>query len=178
MSMFKTRDGWVKIFEEKDVLAIPPEPECVMEDSLCLDEACSDLAYLVREAGLLFDGIDRVVGFGVESLTVADGLARSIAMEKTSGFCFRSCIKENLAIAGETTFLTRPVQPGEKVLLCVDILRSPRLKYNSERIMRAVQLITKAKGIVLPVVAVLLNCSDLLEIDRRKIVSLVNYSAD
>ena len=142
--------------------------EQVMEDPFVLDEAAMDLMLSLVGAGLLTEGVDRVVGPAMGAITLAHDLCRHICY--SSG---RRCLRAYAEKIGEgkdkeMRFNRTAIRTDETVLLAEDVLTTGG----------SVELVAEAAaakgGVVLPFVAVLVNRSGLQEVGGRKIVSLIN----
>jgi orotate phosphoribosyltransferase len=186
--MNRTQEDWIKCYEEKCALWLHDgnrkrphalltsglhssgffNSELVMEDSLLLDDACFDLAVRIDKAFNLYGQV-RVVGPAMGAITLADGLTRHLAKRGLSRECLRAYTeKEGEGENMWMVFKRTTIQPGEKVILCEDVLTT------GGSAGKAVQAVKKAGGIVQPYMAVLVNRSGLHEVEGMEIISLID----
>jgi orotate phosphoribosyltransferase len=188
--MNKTAQGWMSTYKSMGALWIhdgnPKRPhalltsgnhsggffnsELVMEDSLVLDEACSDLVELVRLPIDQYGWIDRVVGPAMGAITLADGVARYLAKYKYPRRCRRAYTEkdgegENLKMVFKRTSVIN----GEIVLLCEDVITT------GGSVERTAKAVTDAAGKLYKVVVTLVNRSGLTKIDEKKIIALIDH---
>lgn len=186
--MFRNTDGWISQYQEKGALWFhdgnPKRPhalltsgkhsdgffnsELVMEDSLLLDEACSDLVELLRQNGVDINNVDRVVGPAMGAITLAHDISRHIGRER-SRLCLRAYTEKEMAGDRKImVFKKTSICSGECILPVEDVLTT------GGSVGLTATTVTEADGIVLPFVGVLVNRSGLTEADDKKIVALID----
>jgi orotate phosphoribosyltransferase len=194
--MNKSQTNWIECYEQKGALWLHgsnfKQPhalltsgkhasgffnsEIVMEDARLLDEACDDLCDLfLLMAGLEVHRVTRVVGPAMGAITLAHSLASCLTSMRNvkSAPCLRAYTEKKVEEKDgqkitRMVFDRTKIQPGEKILLCEDVLTTGG----------SVELTTKAVeeagGHVEPFVLVLVNRSGLNEVGGKLIVALID----
>ncbi len=186
--MLRTSDDWINQYQKKGALWLHDgnskrphalltsgnhssgffNSELVMEDSLILDDACSDLVELLRQHGLILNDVDRVVGPAMGAITLAHDISRHIGRDR-GRFCLRAYTeKETDGDSKLMVFRKTMIRPGERVLPAEDVLTT------GGSVDLTATAVTNVGGIVLSFVAVLVNRSGLTEVKGKKIVALID----
>lgn len=190
--MYNDAAGWIKAYMKKGALWFHDEnmkrphalltsgkhssgffnSECVMEDSLLLDQACLDLVQMLAMQGAVnINNIDRVVGPAMGAVTLAH--STSVHISRARGrVCLRAFTEKEIGLDGVTrmVFKRTAIRPGERILIVEDVLTTGGSVDLTE------SAILEAGGTVLPFVAVLVNRSGLKEVGGKGIVSLIDRS--
>lgn len=148
------------------------DSELVMEDSLILDKAASDLVRLLERRGLKLNSVDRVVGPAKGAITLAHDVARRIGNSRScSRPCLRSYTEKETDGDGKRIFVFKrtAIRPGERILIVEDVLTT------GESANLTAKAIVSLGGIVLPFVGALVNRSRFIKVRGKKIVALVKH---
>ncbi len=202
--MYRDKQGWIRQYVDRGAFWLhggkPIQPhalltsgrhsngffnsDLVMEDSLLLDEACSDLVELLEQHGVDLETVDRVMGPAMGAITLSHDLTRHIARRSMrTSKCIRgytekhqkvSVVVDGTKITTETSEVTMffergtPMRVGEHILADEDVLTT------GETVERTAAAIRAQGGIPMPYVAVIVNRSGLKEADGRKIIALID----
>ena len=145
--------------------------ELVTQDACLLDGASSALVDALFTERETLEDIDRVVGLAMGAITLAHDICRHIA-ESTFDRepCLRAYTEKKQATDGSTVmvFVKTRIIPGEDIVLCEDVLST------GKSVDATAAAVTKAGGILLPYVLVLVNRSGLKEVSGKKIIALID----
>jgi len=186
----KDQDGWIKCYEEKGALWIHDgnvkrphalltsgkhssgffNSELVMEDPELLDQACYDLCELAS-GKLNVDKeckVSRVVGPAMGAITLAHNLALQFVNGSWGKVLRAYTEKEETSAGVKMVFKRTKIIPGESILLCEDVITT------AGSVKLCAQAVKEAGGMVLPVVAALVNRSGVSKVDDMQIIALIN----
>ncbi|MFA6314901.1 MAG: phosphoribosyltransferase family protein [Candidatus Paceibacterota bacterium] len=188
--MMRSTEDWISQYQEKGAFWLhdgnPKRPhalltrgkhssgffdsELVMEDSILLDEATSDLVLLLQKRDINLNNVDRVLGPSMGAITLAHDISRHIGHN-----CFNHVLrayaeKETNGNSKTMVFKRTVIRTGEHVLVVDDVLTT------GDSVGLTVTAVINAGGIVMPFIAVLVNRSGLKEVDGRKIIALIDHS--
>lgn len=189
--MYRTEEGWVRVYQDKDALWIhdgnPNRPHAllssgkhstgffnsrlVIPDEPLLREAAADLINLVQ-ANIGIGGVHRVVGPETGATKLAEFISLEIGKRRGRPCTWASPAKLGSGRLKKMVFDDdrRTVLPGETILLCEDVFTT------GESVELTAVATINAGGVVLPVVVALVNRSDLREVGGRKILALIDRS--
>lgn len=186
-------DNWIELYRRRGALWLhddnPKRPhalltsgkhsngffnsELVMEDPMLLDKASRALLDLLlhepefNEPEFNAYQIDRVVGPAMGAITLAHDLSRHIGLHR-SVYCLRGYTEKETVGEDKTMVFKRvSIRPGEKILAVEDVLTT------GSSVELTTEAISRAGGIALPFVAVLVNRFGLSEVGGKKIVALI-----
>ena len=188
--MSRNQEGWIRQYQQKGALWLhdgdPRRPhalltsgkhsngffnsELVMEDSLLLDEASSDLVDLLLNDGMDVNAVDRVVGPAMGAITLAHDISRHIARRRG-----RSCLRAYTEKETELTngkmmvFKRTTIHSTEGVLMVEDVLTTGGSVILTDTAVKVMCGYTQS------VVAVLVNRSGLTCVGDKKIVALIDH---
>ena len=147
--------------------------EYITRDSYLLDEICSDLVVLLKREGVNLVFVDMVVGIAMGSITLADGIARHMTLERDSEHTDH-CLTAYVEKIGEgkdkrVRFNKTTIRMGMRTLICDDVITTGSSVVSTE------DTVIKNGGNALPYILCLVNRSGLTNIGGKKILSLVDY---
>ncbi len=187
--MHRDTKGWIAEYQRKGALWIhdgnPKRPHAlltsgkhssgffnsgiVMEDTTLLDQASSDLVEILREKGLILDGVNRVVGPAMGAITLAHDIARHIARLNDGNKPCLSGFTEKFEAAGKMMVFKRTnLNPSELILIVEDVLTT------GGSIELTATAVAASCCYTVPFVAVLVNRSGLREVNGKKVVALID----
>lgn len=133
------------------------------ENAVFLDKICANLADELVMKGAHLSTMDRVAG-AAKCAIFAHDLARQISTRRAL-----PCLSAHLKKVGSIEYLLNVrLKKTERTTFCVDVLDS---ELQVKTLIRAV---SKAKGIRVPYLATLWNCTGRTSIDGIEIVSLIS----
>jgi len=143
--------------------------EVVAENATILDAAAFDLVRELIRIDFDLDSIDRVVGSKMGAVFLAQGVARNVG-HRRQRHCLRAYTELIRDQAGNKTmvFPRTSIRRGEKVLVVEDGVTTGGSLWLIDRAVK------KSGGVVLPIALVMMNSSGRVELDGRRIISLVD----
>lgn len=142
--------------------------DILLQNTLLVNDMCWHLLRQFNDFGLEIRGISRTVGPAMGAITLAHHIAFSISGETGNNCLTTYASKKKNPDGSDIHEISRnPPLPNENILLIEDVITS------GGSIAKTAAAVERQEATVLPFVVCLVNRSGKLEIDGRKIISLV-----